>query len=222
MKPKKPNNLPDPKFLQEALGSQESMEERRIEFGGFGAPPVFGDSEQTHDDQALQQQYQQFNQQDADEEEEYDDEDEDDLDDEDYDDEEFDDEEYEEPPSLRQPGGGFLVDEPLFPGGPMYSEVNSWKKQFEVNEHSIHFSENIGGINFIWRTLERTEYRELMNIPNTDPLQREEMICEICVLFPYDYNFSSMGAQKAGIPAMLSEQILEQSGFQRPTPPIRV
>lgn len=216
-KPKKPHGLPDMELLKQATGNSEEVGETRLEFGGFGAPPVFGNPEVTHDDERLQQDYTNFdNPEDEEEDEEFDE------DDEDFDDDEYDDDEYEEPPSLRQPGGGFLRDQPIFPGGPMTTEVNSWKKQFEVDGHSLHLSEDIGGINFIWRTLARTEYRDLMNIPNTDPLQREEMICEICVLFPYDYNFSSMGSQKAGIPAMLSEQILEQSGFQRPITPIRL
>ncbi|MNP27516.1 hypothetical protein D3C76_1204320 [compost metagenome] len=115
-----------------------------------------------------------------------------------------------------------MRDEPLFPGGPLITDVNSWKKQFEVDGHSIHLSEDIGGQNFIWRTLARTEYREIMNLPNTDPLQREEIICEICVLFPYEYNFASMAAQKAGVPAVLAEQILHESGFRKPTPPQRL
>jgi hypothetical protein len=129
---------------------------------------------------------------------------------------------YPTPPSLRQPGGQFLRDEPIFPGGPARSEVNAWKKQFEQDGHSVHLSDLGDNEIFIWRTLSRTEYREIMALPNTDPLQREEIICEVCVLFPANYNFSSMASRKAGIPAVLAEQIMHESGFKKPSPPIRL
>jgi hypothetical protein len=61
-----------------------------------------------------------------------------------------------------------------------------------------------------------------MALPNTDPLQREEIICEICTLFPYEYNFASMAVRKAGTPAVLADQVMHESGFKQPTPPIRL
>lgn len=128
---------------------------------------------------------------------------------------------YPEPPSMRQDGNAFLQDEPIFDGGPTRSEVLSWKKQFEVDGHSVNLT-TIGEENFIWRTLSRTEYREIMALPNLDPLQREEVICEICVLFPYEYNFSTMANRKAGVPAILAEQIMHESGFKKVAPPIRL
>lgn len=123
--------------------------------------------------------------------------------------------------SLRQEGNAFSTDELLFEGGPTRTELMSWKKQFEVDGHSVNLSE-IGDDVFIWRTLNRVEYREIMNIPNTDPLQREEIICEVCVLFPYDYNFKAMAEQKAGVPALLAEQIMKESGFSKIAPPVRL
>lgn len=128
---------------------------------------------------------------------------------------------YPTPPSLRQRGGGFVRDEPLFEGGPTRSEVSAWKKQFEEDGHGVFLTE-VGETNFIWRTLNRAEYREIMALPNTDPLQREEIICEVCTLFPYQYNFASMANRKAGVPAVLAEQIMNESGFKRPTPPVRL
>lgn len=128
---------------------------------------------------------------------------------------------YPTPPSFRQPNGDFIREEPIFPGGPARTEVAAWKKQFEADNHEVHLSERSDG-NFIWRTLSRTEYREILALPNTDPLQREEIICEVCVLFPYNYNFSSMAAKKAGTPAVIAEQIMHASGFEKPTPSIRL
>lgn len=123
--------------------------------------------------------------------------------------------------SLRQEGGSFLTEDAIFEGGPSRSEVMSWKKQFEVDKHTVNLQE-VGEDVFIWRTLNRTEYREIMALPNTDPLQREEIICEVCVLFPYEYNFTNMAARKAGIPAVLAESIMKESGFQKTAPPIRL
>lgn len=125
------------------------------------------------------------------------------------------------PPSLRSPNNSFMKDEQIFPGGPYQSEIASWKKQFEVDGHTVNMSP-IAGEHFIWRTLNRMEYREIMSLPNLDPLQREEVICEVCVLWPYGYNFKEMSSRKAGIPAQLAEQIMAESGFARVSPPIRL
>lgn len=123
--------------------------------------------------------------------------------------------------SLRQEGGSFLTEDAIFEGGPSRSEVMSWKKQFERDGHTVNLQE-VGEDTVIWRSLNRTEYREIMALPNTDPLQREEIICEVCTLFPYDYNFTSMASRKAGVPAVLAEAIMKESGFQKTAPPIRL
>ena len=68
---------------------------------------------------------------------------------------------------------------------------------------------------FIIRPLERFEYKEIIGTPNTDPLMREEMMCEYCVLYPQQYDFTMMSGQKAGYPAILSEVIMEHSGFTK-------
>ena len=97
----------------------------------------------------------------------------------------------------------------LLPG--LYqSDIDSWKKQFESVYHL-----DVKGDQFIIRSLERFEYKEIIAMPNADPLMREEVICEYCVLYPQGYNFATMANKKAGIPAVLSEFIMEQSGFTR-------
>ena len=101
-------------------------------------------------------------------------------------------------------------DQPIYPGGPPESVVASWKKQFG----DVYLTD-VSDQGFIWRTLSRIEYKQIVSIPNTDPLIREEMICETCVLWPMDYDAIGMGGDKAGIPSMLSEQIMEKSAFTR-------
>lgn len=100
-------------------------------------------------------------------------------------------------------------DEELLPGL-FQSDINSWKKQFG----DIWVAE-IKGESFVYRALERFEYKEIIGVPNTDPLMREEMICEYCVLYPLGYDFSTMANKKAGIPAVMAELIMEHSGFTR-------
>ena len=128
---------------------------------------------------------------------------------------------YVETTSLRQEGNAYIEEDVIFPNGPLRTEVASWKKQFEIDGHTVNLTE-IGSELFIWRPLNRVEYREIMAIPNTDPLQREEIICEVCVLFPYEYNFKSMSERKAGVPAILAEQIMKESGFVKIAPPVRL
>lgn len=121
-------------------------------------------------------------------------------------------------------------DRPLFEGGPLISQVQSWKKQFGVTdqegnviqEGEIYLTQ-IGEDRFVWRPLNRYEYKEILALPNTDPLQREEIICQTCVLWPEGYNYETMARGKAGIPALLAEQIMEASGFTNQlTPPTRL
>jgi hypothetical protein len=90
------------------------------------------------------------------------------------------------------------------------STINSWKKQFNEVFHA-----EVKGQDFIFRSLQRYEYKQILATPNTDPLIREEMICEYCVLYPAQYDFSMMSGEKAGYPAVLSEMIMDNSGFTR-------
>ena len=100
-------------------------------------------------------------------------------------------------------------DEEILPG--LYqSDIDSWKKQYG----DIWVAE-VAGQHFVYRALERYEYKEIVAVPNTDPFMREEMICEYCVLYPQGYNFAMMANQKAGIPSILAEMIMEHSGFTR-------
>lgn len=120
-------------------------------------------------------------------------------------------------------GMGFSAEEPgedeeLWPGGPLVSHVVSWKKQF--GEGNVFLSE-IAGSMYVWRTINRYEYKAIVSVPNTDPLMREEMIAETCVLWhpasPAPFSYDNQATQKAGVPARLAELIMEASGFDRNT-----
>ena len=111
-------------------------------------------------------------------------------------------------------------DGPIFPGGPLVSQVTSWKKQFAITDASGNivregeiYVTKVGNQYYVWRPLTRYEYKQIVNMPNPDPLQREELICETCVLWPENYNYEAMAKDKAGVPALLAQQIMEASGF---------
>lgn len=96
----------------------------------------------------------------------------------------------------------------LWPNGPLQSEVLAWKKMFgkvsltEIDEDA-----------FIWRKISRVEYKAITAIPNTTPLQREEMICEVCVLWPYGFNYEAQAESPAGIVGTMAKVIMQGSGF---------
>jgi hypothetical protein len=118
--------------------------------------------------------------------------------------------EEQRPPRLSRPGKAAGMDKPAFEGGPLESQVLAWKKQFG----RVYMTELEGEI-FIWRTINRYEYKEVMNVPNTNELVREEMLCEVCVLFPYDYTYETMVNEAGGVPSLIAEQIMQKSGFTR-------
>lgn len=124
-------------------------------------------------------------------------------------------------------GNELETDREVFIGGPLVSELQSWKKQFAIYDRAgkmIHegqvFLTSVSGGMFVWRCLSRIEYKRIVATPNTDPLQREELICETAVLWPPDYDYQTMAGGPAGVPAMLSQQIMVASGFDEMNQPV--
>lgn len=79
-----------------------------------------------------------------------------------------------------------------------------WQKTYGRVEYT-----EINGEEFAWRLLTRKEYKYVMQL-DCSPEEKEEVICQLCVLYPQDYDFTSC---LAGIPSTLSREILEKSGF---------
>lgn len=108
---------------------------------------------------------------------------------------------------------GILVNENgeelLMPGGPTIEQVEKWKSMYNDEVYLTEFDNEV----FLWRPITRKEFKDIMKLQNADSFYREERICEKCVLFPEQYNFSAMVRGKAGIPTVLSELIMEKSGF---------
>ena len=107
-------------------------------------------------------------------------------------------------------------DEEIFEGGPKQSKVENWKQEFG-SVYRIDFEDDT----FIFRTLSRLEYKQLVNNiegdeqGNQEELSwfREEQLCNKCILWPKDYGQDDMSNGKAGIPTVVSEYIMSKSGF---------
>jgi hypothetical protein len=100
----------------------------------------------------------------------------------------------------------------VFPGGPTLAQVDVWKKQF-TNEKVFHTK--ILEKDFIFRTLNRYEYKQIVAIENVDSLYREEVICRTCVLFPFNYEFMTMAKEDSRNTSTLAQIIMENSGFTK-------
>lgn len=101
---------------------------------------------------------------------------------------------------------------PLFDGGPPVGQVALWKKQFSKEKV---FHTQILDRHFVFRTLNRFEYKQIVAIDNIDALYREEIICSTCVLWPRNYNFKKMAEEDSGYPSTLAQIIMENSGFTK-------
>lgn len=73
----------------------------------------------------------------------------------------------------------------------------------------VLFTNMIGDEFFIWRPVTRKEYDIIIKSSAGDTDTKDEMICQISVLYP-QVDFSTY---KAGIPTMLAPVIIEESGF---------
>lgn len=99
----------------------------------------------------------------------------------------------------------------IFPLGPTYDQLADWKSRFKEEVYMTDFNTQV----FIWRPLRRNEWKTMQRAQGQDELYNEESICRTCVLWPENYASHEMTFGKAGIPTMLSQLILEQSGFAR-------
>lgn len=109
--------------------------------------------------------------------------------------------------------------EEIWEDGPTAGMIKAWKEiHGDVYVTSLTYEKHV-----VWRTLARNEYKQLVKkmeqlvqggqLSTAEAnLWNEEAITEICILFP-DYNKVSLMEDMAGIPSLLSQEILEASGF---------
>lgn len=67
---------------------------------------------------------------------------------------------------------------------------------------------------FIYRTLGRAEYKKISRDENFDNIEKEDLICQVCTLFPDGYDFDNCDA---GIPSALAQEIIKNSYLENET-----
>ena len=70
------------------------------------------------------------------------------------------------------------------------------------------FMERIGDQVFFYRSIGRKEYRLIIEDPDLNDLQKENVMCDVCVLWPENYDWNDCDA---GIPGKLVETIRKNS-----------
>lgn len=107
----------------------------------------------------------------------------------------------------------------IWENGPTAKMIKEWKQMHgEVYVTSLSFDKHI-----VWRVLSRLEYKSLVKkmeqLVQTKQLSsleanmwNEEAISELCVLYP-QYDKNNMGGVMAGVPSLISQEVLEASGF---------
>lgn len=107
---------------------------------------------------------------------------------------------------------------PVIQGGPTRQEIEEWKDKYG----SVYFTP-FEGETFIWRTLSRSEYREIIRDTELTMLDREEKITDKCILFPRNFSCDTYTKNgKAGVPSLLSEMVMDKSGFVAQSAPIKL
>ena len=79
-----------------------------------------------------------------------------------------------------------------------------------IDKYSSVYIQDFGpdGV-FIYKTLGRKDFRDLINTKELDDCAKEEIICESCVLYPENYDFEN--CEQAGLPTELAQVIIEHS-----------
>lgn len=103
---------------------------------------------------------------------------------------------------------GLGIDE-IYIGGPSETQIDLWKKTYPGG---VVLAVDLGGEVFVVRSLTRLEYKKLLAL-QIDQLQREEIICNTCVLYPSSTNWQNFVQMRAGVPSTLASVIMENSGF---------
>lgn len=106
---------------------------------------------------------------------------------------------------------------PVFDNGPTRLEVEQWKEKYKT-VYFVPFDDTI----FIFRSLARPEYREVVNNREITLMDREEIVTEKCVLYPRNYSRAEMNLDKAGRPSLLHEMIMDKSAFVAQSAPMKL
>lgn len=109
--------------------------------------------------------------------------------------------------------------EVIWPGGPTAGQIKLWKRR----HGDVYVTSLTSDRHIIWRPITRLEYRELVAMMETlvsngelskaqANMWNEEAITRVCLLYP-NYSSLELSNEIAGLPSLLSQEILEASGF---------
>lgn len=105
---------------------------------------------------------------------------------------------------------------PIFDEGPTRRVVEEWKKIYGT----VYFTPFDDGV-FIWRTLNRPEYRRLIEDKKLSTMDREEEMTNICLLYP-KLTMEEIKTDNAGRASTLAEMIMAKSSFVAQSAPIKL
>lgn len=77
-----------------------------------------------------------------------------------------------------------------------------------IEEHNNIFFEEIGDEIYIYKALGRKKYKDIILNPELSDIEKEDVICQECVLYPEDFDVDEV---EAGVPSELYAQILTNS-----------
>lgn len=86
-------------------------------------------------------------------------------------------------------------------------DLLSLLSEFQEEYRNV-FIKQIDNDVFIYRSLGRSEYKRLLMEEDIDPYTKQDIICEVCTLWPKDFDFSSCNA---GLPSVLHKEIITNS-----------
>lgn len=100
----------------------------------------------------------------------------------------------------------------IYPNGPSPHDVEIWKKQYP---DCLVMVIEVSGEYFVVRTITRPEYKKLVSLYKLNALQREEVMCATCILYPKNLDYETINKLRGGVPSTIASIIMEHSGFTK-------
>lgn len=82
-----------------------------------------------------------------------------------------------------------------------------------IAKHGVIFLASIDGLNFIYKPLNRKDYKTIVENDNLSIFEKEDEVCAATILWPEDIDWDEI---EAGIPTKLYEEILTNSFLDSP------
>jgi hypothetical protein len=82
--------------------------------------------------------------------------------------------------------------------------INDFQEKYK-NIYLFQFGDQV----FIYKSVGRKEFKDIMNNENIGDQEREEYLCSLCTLFPKNFDFAN--CEEAGLPTRLAEEIYNNS-----------